>query len=187
VLEVSCGRGGGAAFVASTYAPAEYIGLDISEGNIELATRRFADVKGLSFRVGRAESLPFEPGAFDLVLNVEASHLYDDHAAFFAEIHRVLRPAGLFCYADLFWSNSDPQRLINEAGLSIVHSADITANVLQALQLDSERRERIVTTSIPESLAQDFRNWSGVKGYRAYNRFESGEWVYRSFRVQRPA
>jgi ubiquinone/menaquinone biosynthesis C-methylase UbiE len=40
VVEVSCGRGGGAAHVAATYQPASYLGIDISERN--LGTRHAA-------------------------------------------------------------------------------------------------------------------------------------------------
>lgn len=186
VLEVSCGRGGGAAHLAAGYRPAEYVGVDISEENIAIAERRFAAVAGLSFRVSRAEHLPFAAQSFDAAINVEASHLYDDHARFFAEVYRVLRPGGAFFYADLFWSNSDPGPLLTGVGFSIAHSEDITANVLRSLDLDSERRERVVNGSIPPHLQDDYRNWSGIKGYRAYNRFASGEWVYRCFRLQRP-
>lgn len=186
VLEVSCGRGGGAAYVAAVYQPAEYVGVDISEANIALAGRRFADVQGLSFRVGRAERLPFADQSFDAVLNVEASHLYDDPTHFFAEAYRVLRPGGLFFYADLFWRDSDPKRPLADAGFLAIHDEDITANVLRSLDLDSERRERVVTARIPEHLRHDYRNWSGIKGYRAYNRFASREWVYRAYRLQRP-
>lgn len=185
VLEVSCGRGGGAAYVAASHRPARYVGVDISERNIELARCRFANVAGLSFQVANAEELPFPDSSFDAAINVEASHLYDDHGRFFAEVRRVLIPEGTFFYADLFWRDSDPERLLAEAGFAIAHEEDITPRVLQALELDSERREQIVTTRIPEPLRHDFRDWSGIKGYRAYERFASGEWVYRCFRAQR--
>jgi SAM-dependent methyltransferase len=181
VLEVSCGRGGGAADIAARYALAELVGLDISEQNLGIARRRFAHVKNLTFALGRAEKLAFENASFDAVVNVEASHLYDDPARFFAEVIRVLRPGGRFFYADLSWQNSDPAGMLRAAGFSIARDEDITADVLRALELDSERRELIVTGSIPEDLQHDYRNWSGVKGYRAYNRFASREWVYRAF------
>jgi SAM-dependent methyltransferase len=186
LLEVSSGRGGGAAFVASTFRPSAYAGVDISVQNVALANAKFSAVRGLTFHVGRAETLPFSDGTFDAVLNVEASHLYDDHAGFFAEVRRVLVAGGRFLYADLFWSNNDPESLIRQAGLEILESEDITANVLQSLDLDTERRERIVTSSIPPALQKDYRDWAGVKGHRAYNRFASREWVYRCIRAQRP-
>jgi SAM-dependent methyltransferase len=181
VLEVSCGRGGGAAEIATTCGPAKLVGVDISAQNLEIARRRFAHLKNLRFEVGRAEALPLESGSVDAVVNVEASHLYDDPARFFSEVFRVLASQGRFFYADLFWNNSEPQRLLRNAGFSIAREEDITADVLRALELDSERREQIVSGSIPADMQDDYRNWSGVKGYRAYNRFASREWVYRAF------
>jgi hypothetical protein len=56
--------------------------------------------------------------------------------------------------------------------------------LLEVLRLDSARREEIVTR-FPENLRADFRDWSGVRGHRAYNRLESGEWVYRAVRAKR--
>jgi hypothetical protein len=61
---------------------------------------------------------------------------------------------------------------------------DITKNVVQALELDSMRREAIVM-SFPEHLHNDFRDWSGVKDFRAYNRLKTGEWTYRITRALR--
>ncbi len=183
VAEVSCGRGGGAAHLARAFQPAEYIGVDISEQNLELAARRFAAVAGLRFQVGNAENLPLPSAGCQALLNVEASHLYDDPARFFAEVRRVLTPEGMFFHADLSWRDKDPARLISEAGFDLVSVEDITANVLQALDLDTERREQIVA-SFPAALQADVRDWSGVKGYRAYNRFHSGEWIYRCIRAR---
>jgi SAM-dependent methyltransferase len=185
VLEVSCGRGGGAAELAMAHAPAEFVGVDISTQNLEIARRGFAHLTNLRFEVGRAEALPFDGGTFDAVVNVEASHLYDDPARFFAEAFRVLRPRGQFFYADLFWSNSEPERFLSDAGFLLMREEDITADVLRALELDSDRREQIVSASIPAHMQDDYRNWSGVKGYRAHTRFASREWVYRAFRAQR--
>jgi hypothetical protein len=59
---------------------------------------------------------------------------------------------------------------------------DITKNVVQALEEDSERREALVMT-FPEHMRKDFRDWSGVKDFRAYNRLKNGEWLYRITRA----
>jgi len=186
VLEVSCGRGGGAATIANDFRPSELVGVDYSENNLKLARRRFSNVPGLRFLAGRAEQLPFGSASFDAVVNVEASHLYDDLAHFLAEVLRVLRPHGQFFYADLCWANSNTEKLLCDSGFLITNQEDITASVVRALELDSDRREGIVRDHIPEAMQQDYRNWSGVKGYRAYNRFVAREWVYRIFRARRP-
>jgi hypothetical protein len=84
----------------------------------------------------------------------------------------------------LCWANVDAAQLICNAGFSIASQEDITDGVVRALELDSDRREGIVRNNIPEGMQQDYRNWSGVKGYRAYNRFVSREWVYRVIRAR---
>lgn len=184
IVEVSCGRGGGAAHLARVLNPASYVGIDISEQNVRLAREKFFSVPALSFTTGNAESLPLPAGSCDAVVNVEAAHLYDNPAKFFTEVARVLDTGGRFFHADLAWRDKDPVALIADSGLDIEYSADITANVVEALELDSVRREEIVTR-FPESMRADFRDWSGVRGYRAYNRLKSGEWVYRAVRAKR--
>ena len=42
VLEVSCGRGGGANFVSRTFEPQRYVGVDLSQENVRLARERAA-------------------------------------------------------------------------------------------------------------------------------------------------
>ncbi len=179
VVEVSSGRGGGAAHIARALAPADYLGIDISEENVRLAGERSTGIANLRFMVGNAEALPVPSQAADVLLNVEASHLYDNPARFFGEARRVLAAGGTFCHADLCWKDKDPAQLIRAAGFTIDSVDDITAHVLQALSLDSVRREAIVAT-FPREMQNDFRDWSGVKGYRAYQRLESGEWIYRA-------
>jgi SAM-dependent methyltransferase len=184
VVEVSSGRGGGAAHVARVYQPAAFIGIDISEQNVNLASTRHAGVANLRFRVGNAEDLPLGAGTCNALVNVEAAHLYDNPARFFDEALRVLVPGGMFFHADLAWADKDPVAHIKAAGFTIDSVEDITANVLLSLEADSDRREAIVM-SFPENLRDDFRDWSGVRGHRAYRRLESREWIYRAIRARR--
>ena len=184
VVEVSCGRGGGAAHVAATYQPASYLGIDISERNLGLAMQRFSGVSALTFQVGNAEALPLPDASCDALLNVEASHLYDNPARFFAEAFRVIKPGGTFFHVDLAWKDKDPPAMIAAAGFHLASVEDITTNVVSALDLDSVRREAIVM-SFPENMRKDFRDWSGVKDFRAYNRLKTGEWIYRITRGTR--
>ena len=74
---------------------AAYVGIDLSPGNIDLARARYA-LPNLSFAVGDAEALDIPDAAFDVVINIEASHLYPSRKAFFAEAFRVLKPGGRF-------------------------------------------------------------------------------------------
>jgi SAM-dependent methyltransferase len=133
VLEISCGRGGGASFVSRTFAPQRYLGVDLSEENVRLARERAART-GLSFATGNAEQLELPAASFDVVVNVEASHLYDDRTRFFAEVARVLRPGGYFCYTDGCWADDN----CSEDLLDYVAAAIYFAGALSWLVIDPE-------------------------------------------------
>jgi len=184
VLEVSCGRGGGASFVARTYQPNRLVGVDMSSENVRLARDRVGSA--LEFRVGNAERLDFADASFDVVLNIESSHLYDDRTRFFAEAFRVLRPGGHFLYTDGCWADDDCSEDLLAAGFDLLERREITTNVLRALRRDSQRREAIFDALEDRSLREQYKDWGGVVGYRAYRRFEAGQTRYFSHRLRRP-
>ena len=184
VLEVSCGRGGGADFLMSAFAIDEYIGVDLSDENIRIAETR-AD--GPRFLKGNAENLPFEDGEFDVVINVEASHLYDSRSRFFAEVFRVLRPDGAFCYTDGCWANDNCLPDLLDTGFLLLERREITDNVIAALELDCERRTALFEAMPEKDLIEEYKDWGGVVGYRAWQRFVDRETLYFSHRLKKPA
>jgi SAM-dependent methyltransferase len=186
VLEVSCGRGGGANFVSRTFEPQRHVGVDLSEENIRLARTR-AGRQGLTFELGNAEKLDLSDASFDVVINIEASHLYDDRNRFFAEVRRVLKPGGYFCYTDGCWADDDCTEDLLEAGLELLERIEITSNVLHALRKDSARRVTLFDGMRNRELREEYKHWGGVVGYRAYNRFEAGQTRYFSHRLRKPA
>jgi ubiquinone/menaquinone biosynthesis C-methylase UbiE len=185
VLEVSCGRGGGAHFISRTFEPQRYVGIDLSEENVRLARARAARA-GLTFAIGNAEYLDLPDASFDVVINVEASHLYDDRTRFFAEAARVLRPGGFFCYTDGCWADDDCSEDLLAAGFELLERREITSNVLHALRKDSARRAALFDTMRNRDLREEYKHWGGVVGYRAYNRFEAGQTRYFSHRLRKP-
>jgi SAM-dependent methyltransferase len=93
VLDLACGTGN-AALVAAR-AGAAVTGLDAAARLVEVARGRAA-AEGLpaTFVVGDAQALPFDEGAFDVVVSVFGV-IFAAHAErAFAEILRVLRPGG---------------------------------------------------------------------------------------------
>lgn len=185
VLEVSCGRGGGANFVHRTYRTHRLVGVDLSPENIKLARSREA-LPGVEFHVGNAERLEFPDESFDAVINIGASHLYDDRTRFFAEARRVLRPGGTFCYTDGCWADDDCTEDLLTAGLELQTRVEITANVLRALRRDSARRAALFDALADRKLREEYKHWAGVVGYRAYERFHAGQTRYFSHKLRRP-
>jgi ubiquinone/menaquinone biosynthesis C-methylase UbiE len=185
VLEVSCGRGGGASYLTRALEPKRYLGIDLSEENLRLAVARN---DGPEFMLGNAEQLELADASFDVVINIEASHLYDDRRRFFAEVFRVLRPGAFFCYADGCWADDDCSADLLGAGFALHERLEITPNVISALEKDSARRERLFD-AMASSRAQreEYKDWGGVVGYRAYRRFVDGQTLYFSHLLTRPA
>jgi ubiquinone/menaquinone biosynthesis C-methylase UbiE len=179
VLEVGCGRGGGASYVKRYLRPGQMTGVDFSAKAIRFCQANH-HVEGLSFVQGDAESLPFEDKSFDAVLNVESSHCYGSMPAFVRQFERVLRPGGHFLFADLRMA-TDRNRLHEQllaSGLTLIDREDITPGVLAALRGDSERKLALIEKSVPKRLLPAFRQFAAVEGSETYEAFRSGAMVY---------
>lgn len=182
VLEVGCGRGGGCAYIRSHLGAATVTGLDLAERNVALCRKRY-DGDGLFFTEGDALDLPFPDGRFDAVVNIESSHCYPSMPDFLAEVDRVLCTGGHFLYADL----RPPQAMheliqdIHHCGMVVVTEQDISQQVIRALDIDSQRKSDLIQASVPCVLRPSFREFSAVKGSGNYEKFKSGQLLYRSF------
>ncbi len=179
VLEVGCGRGGGASYVKRYLRPKQLTGVDFSAKAVRFCQGNH-HVEGLSFVQGDAESLPFADGSFDAVLNVESSHCYGSMPAFLRQVVRVLRPGGHFLFADLRMA-TDLDRLHEQllaSGLTVLHREDITPNVLTALRGDSERKLALIEQSVPKRLLSAFRQFAALEGSETYEAFRTGTMVY---------
>jgi SAM-dependent methyltransferase len=89
VLEIECGDGDGALFLAREFPAARVRGVDRSADLVRAATARIGlDPEGrVAFKQGRPNALPYPSAFFDLVVAV------DDRPRV-GEIVRVLRPGG---------------------------------------------------------------------------------------------
>jgi len=109
VLELGCGSGHDAARLAREGF--NVVATDISEEALAQAERRYGDI--VQFRpVDTARELPFLDSSFDAVMANVALHMFSDTVtrAVFAEVRRILRPAGLF----LFHVNAHDDRPLRE-------------------------------------------------------------------------
>ncbi|MGH9225141.1 MAG: class I SAM-dependent methyltransferase [Acidimicrobiales bacterium] len=179
VLEVGSGRGGGSAFLRWNLGARSVTGVDFSRRAVAAATGQHR-AQGLRFLTVDAESLPFRAASFDAVVNVESSHCYPDFERFLSEVSRVLRPGGSLLLADL--RAADEVAVLREqcrrGGFVILEDESIAANVVRALELDSDRRLAWVRRAVPGPLRGAARDFVGAEGSDVLARLRAGSLDY---------
>jgi SAM-dependent methyltransferase len=93
-LDVGCGSGTLAAEILEHAAPRAVLGVDRSEGFVEHARVRVSGPRA-SFRVGDAQALPAEDGAFDAVVSGLVLNFVPQPARMVAEMARACRAGGV--------------------------------------------------------------------------------------------
>jgi SAM-dependent methyltransferase len=184
VLEVGCGRGGGASYIARYLHPSKVTAVDICKAAVRFATLHYACQHNLDFRIAHAQNLPFPNDSFDVVISVESAHHYADIIRFLDEAYRVLRPGGSFlvaCYEDP-QKKVFPKEALHLSNFRVVTEFDIAANVVLALTIDAPRRQMLARKLCPRLLGRLPREFAGLPGTELYNSFASGKCPYFYFR-----
>ncbi len=182
VLEIGSGRGGGAAYIASSLTPKTMIALDFSSSATELARTRHQRDGMPNYVQGDAENLRFEAASFDVVLNVESAHCYGSMARFLKEVHRVLRPGGELLFADFASRRNGAlermQGALSGGALRLIKVEDITANVVRALALDEVRKGELIERSVTGLFKTFARGAYAMEGTAMRVELESDQTVY---------
>jgi ubiquinone/menaquinone biosynthesis C-methylase UbiE len=183
VLEVGCGRGGGASYIARYLHPRKMMGVDIVASAIRFDRKHYAAQKNLQFFEADAHKLPFEDDSFDAVVNIESAQHYKDVDRFFSEVHRVLKPGGylLIAYFEDPEKAVFPRQALARSKLHKVREEDITEGVVRAMDLDSSRKQRLAQKLSPRILDKLAVEFAGVRGTDLYNDFASGAYPYFYF------
>ncbi len=154
-LEIGCGSGGPALFLARTTGM-RVIGIDVNEHGIAQANR-LAQEQQLAERarfeqIDAGEPLPFANESFDAVVCIDAINHLPDRSAALTEWHRLLKPGGRLLFTDpvtvtglvsaeeleirssigffLFAPLGEDARLLQQAGFTVERQEDTTANVI---------------------------------------------------------
>jgi SAM-dependent methyltransferase len=100
-LDLGTGTGKGAVFVAERFPEAEVVGVDLAPEMIAEARRLRPPAleERVAFEVADAANLPFEDGAFDLVVLLNM-------IPFFPELRRVTAPGGTLVFSSGFGSET---------------------------------------------------------------------------------
>jgi ubiquinone/menaquinone biosynthesis C-methylase UbiE len=185
VLEVGCGHGGGASYVARYFAPAGLTGVDLSRATVARARRMNAGVAGLAFQLGDAEALPFPDGSFDVVVNIESSHCYGRMDRFVAEVARVLRPGGWFTWADMRAPTmmDGTEAAFSNPALRLEEERDLTQGVLAALDsMDAEKEQALARHRLLRPVMREF---AGMRGTALHGALSRGMVRYLARRYRR--
>lgn len=166
-LEVACGSGGPALFMARTTG-SQVLGIDNNEKGIATASK-MAQAQGLASQVrfqtaDAGQPLPFEDELFDSIVCIDAINHLPNRLQVFAEWRRVLKPEGRILFTDpiivtgllsneeiavrssvgyfLFAPVGEDERLLKEAGFELIHREDVTENEVQVSKRWSDARAR---------------------------------------------
>lgn len=103
LLDVGCGLGGAARYVAKSYR-SSVAGVDLTKEYVSTGQALCAWVgldQQISLQQGNALALPFENESFDAAYMLHVGMNIADKAQLFAEINRVLRPQASFALYDI--------------------------------------------------------------------------------------
>lgn len=134
LLEVGCGTGIGLRASSGMLATKYALGIDLVHEFAANASKSFAQENKINYIQCDAEHLAVENESFDIITNMESSHLYPKIEHFFAEIERVLAPGGFFCYSDLHYDSKQQGKRLEEFvtsqnNLKIIQKDNITKMV----------------------------------------------------------
>ncbi|PWY53961.1 SAM-dependent methyltransferase [Legionella qingyii] len=131
LLEIGCGNGIGLKMNSALLRTEYALGIDLVHKLVRNAENNFYSKGLVSYLQADAEALPLGDASFDIITNVESSHLYPRLEYFFSEVGRVLAPGGYFCYADIHTdAKQQAQRLerfvASRKDLQIIQKKNIT-------------------------------------------------------------
>lgn len=133
---------------------------------------------------GTAVALPFPQGSFDIVINIESSHMYPDWSAFACSVARVLRIGGAFAWTDIVAFGGHKlimgleirglslvrqiMWLLDAIGMDVVLVDDIGVNVMIAMWDHSHNQDILNMTLHLERSGEQHLALPGTALYQRY-------------------
>lgn len=174
VVDIGSGIGGPSRYLAATYG-CTVSGFDLTPEFVETATA-LTGLVGLTdrvdFRQGSALAIPFPDTMFECAWSQNVAMNIADRGAWYAEVHRVLKPGGRFAIQDVAQGNGKPldfpvmwadraeisflrtpeetRGLLEQAGFEIIHWVDNTDIALA--EAAAERARATQTPAAPPIL-----------------------------------
>ena len=174
VLDIACGEGYGAGFLARQAKGVT--GIDMDAATIKQASAKYRK-QNLLFKTGSVTAIPEAQNTFDIVVSFETLEHVADHEALLREVKRVLKPDGL-----LLISTPDKKTYTDESGYKNPHHA----KELYEEDFKSLLRQHFQN---PMFLRQVFLQGSLIVPEEPTTNFEmhTGDYETLSFNAQPPA
>jgi ubiquinone/menaquinone biosynthesis C-methylase UbiE len=176
LLDIGCGNGIGLK-VSSELLKTEYaLGVDLVNKLVTNAKSNFYKENKINYIQSDAEHLALANERFDIVTNLESSHLYPRIEDFFSEVERVLSPGGFFCYADIHIEDKQQVKKLEafiktRKNLRIVQKHNITKMVQAAIyqriianEDEFYHNAKIILGNDSELLASELPSLAGAMG-----------------------
>jgi ubiquinone/menaquinone biosynthesis C-methylase UbiE len=171
VLDVGCGSGWASRLLAGSAIRGRVTGIDISDEMIRIARESSVSFPHVDFEIASAERLPFDDDEFTHTFSMESLYYYRDIPKALAEIHRVLKPGGVFvAVVDLYWENEATHQWIDQLNVPVeLLSVDDYRGLFIDAGFTNIRDERLFDpTPIPENYTGS--SFKSRKDYEEYKR-----------------
>ena len=160
VLDVGCGVGIAAAFLAQQYS-CHVVGVDITPRMLIRARER-AERKGVAaftdFRVADMHALPFEEGYFDAVIAESVICFSSDKEHVLAEMIRVLKPGGFVAFTEATWRILPPPDVARQMAQVLGLPEGMLQHEAWRAVLQSSQLEQLVAEEYPITFREEARN-----------------------------
>lgn len=137
IADIGCGSGEITSRLAARYPDAELVGVDILEGSVAYARRRYAALAPrVQFEQGDAFELRFAAGQFDLVVCRHMTQAVPEPQRVLSELRRICQPGGWvhvlsedYAMIHAAAGKVDPDRLWHQGVISFAQATGTDARV----------------------------------------------------------
>lgn len=170
VLDVGCGSGWATRLLADLAGKGRVTGIDISDEMVRLARESSQSYANADFKTASAEQLPFPDNEFTHAFSMESLYYYADIAKALKEIHRVLKPGGVFvAVVDMYWESDATHQWIEMLNVPVqLLSIQDYRSLFEGAGFKSVLDERILDPRpVPDDYTSgSFRNRDDYVKYR---------------------